>query len=96
MQERSGLANSDLGLNGFKSMDGFKSICFPNTGRLGGKSKVSDLNGWPSFQTNLKTKVKMSKSFFPASQWLGTVFLETPRRILLIKERAASKLLKEN
>ena len=60
IRERSGLANSDLGLNGFKCIGGFKSMCFPNTGRLGGGSKVSDLNGWPSFQTNLKTKVKMS------------------------------------
>ena len=61
-------------------------MCFPNTGRLGGGSKVSDLNGWPSFQTNLNTKVKMSQSFFPASLVAWHIVLETPRRILFIKE----------
>ena len=53
-------------------------MCFPNSGRQGGKSKVSDLNGWPSFKTILKTKVKTGKTFFHSPYCLALFFLEIP------------------
>lgn len=39
-------------------------MCFLNSGRLGGKRKVLDLNGWLSFKINLKIKVKIGKKIF--------------------------------
>lgn len=69
------LQNSDLTINVW-----IKRMCFPNTGRLGGKSKVSDLIGWLSLKkkNNLKTKVKTGKTFSPFFLVLGAFLLEIP------------------
>lgn len=63
-------------------------MCFPNTGRLGGKSKVSDLNGWPSFKTDLKTKVKTGK-FLQFFAW--HIFPGNPQ-VYFVQKTKSSKI----
>lgn len=77
------LQNSDLTINVW-----IKRTCCPNTGRLGGKGKVSDLIGWPSFRTNLKTKVITGITFSPFFLVLGTFLLEIPGVHYVQKTRA--------
>lgn len=62
-------------------------MCFLNSGRLGGKRKVLDLNGWLSFKINLKIKVKIGKKFFRFFLLFGIFFLEIFRCVLFSNSR---------